>query len=323
MRRNGARWAILALLCTPGAARAAPPRPARAAPATPGTDPLAQAQNCYAQGDLACAVTVLQARPPTGSASDAPCQRLLGFAAARLEQPDVAKAAFAAWLKLDPAARLDPHTTPPVVHAAFVAALTDALRGQLDLSLQVAGRPALPLPPVRYEDLPRMPPPARSARDQSTDFGFRVGATGAWSLRVGGPGIGLGVGIDLHPAPGWRVGLDGGAWQFSAQAFDAADTGTALAPFAALSGGYELLGSQDSHTLTLLGRAAGLLYNGPASNGSALGTGVGLRQDWRPPTSWLGGFVDAGVWWFAGGGPLATVGVGVRMGPVPPVAALP
>ena len=310
---------LVLVLLLPALGTAAPRLPA--GPLATGSGAVARAQNCYAQGDLACTVAELRVRPASGDDDDAVAQRLLGFAAARLEQPDLARAAFAAWLRLEPGARLDAHTTLPVVHAAFVAALTETLRGQLDLRLQVAGRPALPLPPARYEDLPRMAPPPLSTRDRASDFGFRVGGTGAWSPRVGGPGVGLTVGVDLQPAPGWRVGLDGGAWQFSAQAFDAADTGTALAPFAALAGGYEVVGAgatssgRGSHSVTLLGRAGGLLYNGRASNGSALGVGAGVRYDWRPPTAWLGGFVDGTGWWFSGGGPLVTVGLGVRLGP--------
>lgn len=181
-------------------------------------DALQRAQTCYAAGNLGCAVDLLQ--PDAALPPDAPQARqierwrLLGFAAARLDRADVAKAAFAQLLRLDPKHRLDRDATPPVVWRAFAAAWLQVHGAGLDLEPQVQAHPILPVPKPQPRDWPRYAPPPKSGRDAARDYLLQLAPTvtvnlGTAAAVVKKPidHVGVLMSLQVEPWPWLRAGL--------------------------------------------------------------------------------------------------------------------
>jgi hypothetical protein len=156
--------------------------------ATPA-DVLAQAQKCYVEANLGCCVRMLE--PDAAWPATLPVEvrserlRLLGFSAARLDQHPLARRAFAAWVALAPANRLERASTPPAIYADYAAAWAEALAPQLDRQPHLDQHLPLDAPKPTAADLPRYAPPATSGRDQARDHRFYMGLTAAVS-RDGG-----------------------------------------------------------------------------------------------------------------------------------------
>lgn len=141
--------------------------------------PVAAAQTCYGQADYGCVVRLLEtAVVPEGERSEQ--LRLLALAASRLDRHDLARQAFADWIRRDRRHRLDKNAVPPGVWQDYAAALVTVLGSELERTPQLTVDPTVP--PVRptARDLPRAPLPALSSRDRARDFRFVAGLHGSW-----------------------------------------------------------------------------------------------------------------------------------------------
>lgn len=169
--------------------------------ATPKS-PIGAAAKCYAAGDMLCVVTKLK-DAPVDAAQAAEQQRMLAFAAARMDRHDLARKAFAAWIRLDPIKhRLRRENTPPAVHRDWASAWLDVHRDQLDLQPREPAT-ATPLPaPVTAGDLPVLAPPSRSHRDRAGDVTIDIAAL------TFAPSASIGMRVSLVKRAGplfWRI----------------------------------------------------------------------------------------------------------------------
>lgn len=177
---------------------------------------LGAAQKCYVQADLGCAVRLLE--PESALPADAPLAdraerlRLLAFAASRLDRHELARKAFASWIRLSDQHRLDRASTPGGIYADYTAAWIECLGAGLDRQPILDHRPVLVPPRPEPADLPRFAPPPRSARDNANNFAFFVGLGGA--AEPGQPAgslshhLGVQLGLNLGLSERWRAGLN-------------------------------------------------------------------------------------------------------------------
>ncbi|MBM4346019.1 MAG: hypothetical protein FJ100_21810 [Deltaproteobacteria bacterium] len=284
------RLAQLSVALWVSCAWAAPPSPAL------GPDPVQKAQACYATGDLGCVIAL---DAPGALPDDAPQQRqierwrLVGFAAARLDRPDQARAAFAHLLRLAPTFHLDRDATPPVVWRAFAAAWLQVHGAGLDLQPAVHAHPHLPTPTSRPGDWPRFAPPPRSGRDNARDYVLTVAPTLSIVLDRAGhfvkkpiDHVGVLLGLQTEPWPWLRAGLilHGVRWNDGARSRLRNDLGLCVHGRVAqwnhgrLEVAVELAGSIDTS----------------ASGGAWGAAGAGLRYHTRPARGSVGWTVSIG-----------------------------
>lgn len=276
------RWAgALAFVCvsalaSPVFAKAPPPPP---------VDVLGQAQACYGAGDLACVLRLLT-DAPLEPAKQSEQFRLLAFAAARLDQHEVARKHFAAWVKASPQNKLERATTPPAIFADYTAALLASQTGALDWTPQVDNHALLPPAPVTPTDLPRFAPPPRQASTMSQRLGFLIGLHGSLPVsKDWGPPwahLGLGLGLELDAAYGLSAGLLVGGWQRPDQG------ALRWNPYALFRGGWGTRFGDHGVRFLLGGGVA--LDTGDDSVVGALAPA--LRYDWRPPDRVAGFFAE-------------------------------
>jgi len=185
-----------------------------------GTDrDVAAAARCYAAGDLTCVVDRLQNSP-----SKQPERwRMLAFAAARLDRHQLARSAFAGWIALDAAHRLQRDVTPPAIWRDYAAALIAVHGDQLDLKPRLEPPAVLPAAAATGTTLPRFAPPPRSKRDQNTDFALWFGGLvgRAWDTGEAAGGVELTLAMNLSPR--WRVGVQATALRHPAEPSAAVD----------------------------------------------------------------------------------------------------
>ncbi len=251
----------------------------------PVRDAIAEAQQCYATGDLACVLRVLS------GAAVAPGQeseqfRLLAFAAARLDQHDAARQHFAAWLNLSPHNRLERATTPPNVYQDYTAALLAAQTDALDWTPQVENHAVLAPLGVTPTDLPRFAPPPRVHSDLPQRMSYLIGVHGSLPTKNDwGPPwahIGIAMGIELDLPYGLRVGGLFGGWQRP-------DNGAyRWNPYTLLRAG--IGGQWGDHGLDLLIGGGVALDTGDDSVVGALAPA--LRYHWRPAERLVGFYTE-------------------------------
>lgn len=280
----------LALSCgRSGAAVAAPALPSAAPPVA--QSPVVQAQNCYAQGDFACVVRLLDPAAP-GLQALSPAEqgerwRLLAMAASRLDQRATARQAFAQWIRLASANRLDRATTPPAVYADYAAALLEVVGSEIERTPQLDHRAKLAVPAPGPADWPKFSPPPRSPRDNARDFLFHVGLLGSVHLRnaLGGPGdhIGALLGVELEPWQRWRFGAQFGALRWIdnfARSRVLLQGRAGWAPWV-----------KATHRLEIAG-LAGLGLSTEVDEGSVGAVGAAIRYHWQPANSAAGLYVE-------------------------------
>ncbi|MBI5610502.1 MAG: hypothetical protein HY902_16620 [Deltaproteobacteria bacterium] len=245
---------------------------------------LAQAQKCYVEADLGCALRLLEPDPawPDGLpvAVRSERLRLLGFAAARLDQHALARRAFAAWVALAPANRLDRASTPPAIYVDYAAAWADALAPQLERKPQLDQHPPLDPPRPTAADLPRYGPPPRSDRDRARDHRFYLGMTGSVSQagvpdsptnQLGGQMAGA---FQLRPS--WSLGFQLAALRWTLRG------GPATRALAQLQGAYTLPLTAERLEIVVDG---GFTFDYDARTLAALGLGVRYHVTPEQPVS--------------------------------------
>lgn len=199
--------ALLIALCWP---ELAPAGQADKATAKAAAAAVSKAARCYAQGDMLCVLTTLQAAPaPAKPELAAERARMLAMAAGRMDRQALAVESFVAWIRLNPAAhRLARATTAPGIYRAWAAAWMQVHKARLDLQPRGLPEPA-PLPgPVTAGDLPRFSPPPRSKRDKSTDTAFALGlAFAPWETDAAVGWLGLHFGLDQQLGERASIGV--------------------------------------------------------------------------------------------------------------------
>lgn len=288
-----ARSAWFAAVCVAWLFLSAPvlaaPAPAAPAPAAPPSA-LVTAQTCYASGDLGCVVRALEhAVVPESDAAER--WRLLALAASRLDRHDLARAAFAAWIRLDPKHRLERDSTPPGVWLDYTAALLEVRGAELDRTPKLGVDTKVPPPRPTSADLPRAALPAHSGRDKARDFRFLAGVSASAALGQELPApidsVGGQLGIELQLSERWWVGphlsgvrfaLDGEPTTAALVQLQAAmGIGPAAAPWVSLTAG---AGAQVGAGNDKLGTAAlhvGLRYASQAKG--VVGLAVELADE--------------------------------------------
>ncbi len=218
---------------------------------------------------------------------------MLGFAAARLERPDVSKAAFVQLLQRDPKHRLDRDATPPVVWRAFAAAWLQVHGAGLDLDPVVQAHPTLPVPKPTPRDWPRFAPPPKSGRDAARDYVLLLAPSLTVNLGSAGQVVkkpldhaGVLLGLQLEPWPWLRAGLMLHAvrWHDGARTRLRNDIGLT---------GHARLVQWSTGRLELGGEFAGSIDI--ARNGGAWGAiGAGLRYHAQPARGAIGWILSVG-----------------------------
>ncbi len=288
---TGLVWALACV--SPGLAVAAPAAAPSgpAAPSPVAQSPVVQAQNCYAQGDFACVVRLLDPSAAglegLSPADQGERWRLLAFASARLDQRTGARQAFARWIRLSATHRLDRATTPPAVYGDYAAALLEVLGGEIERTPQLDHRAKLAVPAPGPADWPRFGPPPRSPRDSARDFLFQVGLLGSVHLRndLGGPGdhVGALLGVELEPWQRWRFGAQFGVLRWVDQFSRARVLLQGRAGWA--------LWARASHRLELSG-LAGLGLSTEVNEGSVAAVAAAIRYHWQPANSAAGFYAE-------------------------------
>lgn len=254
---------------------------------------LGQAQACYAQGDLACVLRLLDPQAKELEAL-APAEqgerwRLLAFAASRLDQRLAARKAFGRWIALAPSHRLERASTLPGVYADYAAALIDVLGADLDRTPQLDHRAQLAVPVPAPADWPRFAPPPRSPRDNARDFLFAFGLLGSVHLKApaGSPGDHLGaqLGVELEPWQRWRFGFQFAGLRWVDQFSRARVLVQARAGWAPLVRGI--------HRLDLVA-AGGMGLSTEVDEGSVAAVGAMLRYQLQPARSAAGFYIEVG-----------------------------
>ncbi len=291
------------------------PAPAWADTALAPEPALAQAQKCYVEADLGCTLRLLE--PDAVWPESLPVAvrgerlRLLGFAAARLDQHALARRAFAAWVALAPTHRLDRASTPPAIYADYAAAWAEALAPQLERQPQLDQHPPLDPPKPTAADLPRYAPPPLSPRDTARDHRFYLGMTAAG----GGFGVpdsptnqlGVQLAGTLQVRPLWSVGFQLAALRWTLQ-------GTpATRALAQIQGAYKLPVAAEHFEIVADG---GFTFDYDAQTLAALG--LGLRYHVAPEQP-VGLYVTLGDQMAVGSeaAHLAVLAVGVVVRPGP------
>lgn len=217
---------------------------------------------------MGCVVRLLE-HAEVAAAEGSERWRLLAMAASRLDRRALARSAFAAWIRLDPANKLERDSTPPGIWQDYTAALLEVRGAELvrEPQLSVDTR----VTPVRPEasDLPRAPLPPRSDRDRARDFRFLAGlrASAAAGHGVGSVAEAIGgqLAVELQLSRRWWLGPHLGGLRFAvdgtgytrpiAQLQTALDLGPAHKPWlsltagagAVVAGGSDKLGSAALH----------------------------------------------------------------------------
>lgn len=250
---------------------------------------VSRAQQCYAAGDLGCVVTLLEgaalpeAEQPAADVAE--CWRLLGFSAARLDRHDLARRAFAAWIALPGAHRLERATTPPAVFQDYAAALIEGHAKELDLQPRIGARPQLPAPATTAADLPRFAPPLASQRDTANNFTVLAGLDVSTAPNYMPDSVldllGGSVGLEIDLDPAWRLGLRAGGLRYvGPHATIYGGTQTFL-PYALLRVGRTLWAREGHRAELLLGFGGGARGRDGNLDAAALITPA-LRYTFRP-----------------------------------------
>ncbi len=142
---------------------------------------------------MRCVLQTLTGVEPTAQDA-AEVYRLLAMAAARMDQPEQTRAAMRNWLAAAPELRLERASVPPALWSAYVAVRLEAAGSAMELRPQ-GGRDVVPLPPpATAVDLPVIPAPPRSDRDQGAAATMAVGLVGG----LGSSALDVAAGAELE-----------------------------------------------------------------------------------------------------------------------------
>lgn len=275
--------------------------------------PLAEAQSCYGNGDLACVLRVLA--PVHLSESEEPERlRLLAFCAARLDRHEEARQYFTAWLQLNPQNtanvqhKLDRATTPPQVYQDYTAALLATKTDQFDWQPQIENHVVVAPLAVTPSDLPHFAPPPRMENSVASRMSFLLGLnvslpvtaqSSHWTPVQAMLAGGLALELDL---PAYlKIGVAAGGWQRPN-----GTGGGEWNPYSLFRAG--IGGRWGDHGLDLL-LGAGVVLSATAEQ--VIGTfAPALRYHWRPATQLVGVYAElASETLFASAGTQEIIGI--------------